>query len=60
MVGLWRLHDRPGLLWAFGLTLAYLVLVPGPIAGLRLWVPGVPLAAVLLAQALTFRPNQAS
>jgi hypothetical protein len=58
LIGLWRLRDRPGLLWASGLTLVYLVLLPGPIAGLRFWVPGVPLAAIVLAQALSMRSDQ--
>ncbi|MBN1137814.1 MAG: glycosyltransferase family 39 protein [Anaerolineae bacterium] len=42
--GLWALRARPGVLVSLGLTLLYLVLLPGPIAYIRFWVPGLPLA----------------
>lgn len=48
LAGLWSLRIQPGLLAAFGLMLLYLVLLPGPIAYLRFWTPGVSLACALM------------
>lgn len=47
--GLWSLRTQPGALVGLGLTLVYLLLLPGPIAHLRFWVPAVPLATALIA-----------
>jgi len=46
--GLWALRARPGVLASLGLTLLYLALIPGPIAYLRFWVPGLPLAVAAM------------
>ena len=48
VMGLWSLRAWPGVLVVLGLTLAYLVVLPGPIAHLRFWVPAVPLAIALV------------
>jgi 4-amino-4-deoxy-L-arabinose transferase-like glycosyltransferase len=47
--GLWRLREQPAVLLSMGLVLLYLLLLPGPIAYLRFWMPGVPLACVIVA-----------
>jgi len=46
--GLWALRVRPGVLASLGLMLLYLALIPGPIAHLRFWVPGLPLAVAAM------------
>jgi 4-amino-4-deoxy-L-arabinose transferase-like glycosyltransferase len=50
-VGMWRLRNRPGALVGAALILLCLALLPGPIAYIRFWVPGVPLAVTLIGVA---------
>ena len=57
LAGLWALRARPDLLVSLGLILLYLVLIPGPIAYIRFWVPGLPLAAA--AMGCAFAANEA-
>ena len=47
--GVWRLRREPWLLLLLTGSIAYLLLLPGPIAHDRFFVPAVPLAAVLIA-----------
>jgi 4-amino-4-deoxy-L-arabinose transferase-like glycosyltransferase len=49
VAGLWRLREQPPLLLSMGLMLLYLLFLPGPIAYLRFWMPGVPLACAIVA-----------
>jgi len=58
VAGLWALRARPGVLTSLGLTLLYLALVPGPIAYIRFWVPGLPLAVA--AMGCAFAGNEIS
>jgi 4-amino-4-deoxy-L-arabinose transferase-like glycosyltransferase len=57
-IGLWSLRTKPGILAGLGLVLGYLLVLPGPIAHVRFWVPAVPVAAVLIgcAFSLPIRP----
>jgi 4-amino-4-deoxy-L-arabinose transferase-like glycosyltransferase len=48
LAGLWSLRARHGLFLGVILTLLYLVLLPGPIAYVRFWMPGIPVAAVVV------------
>jgi hypothetical protein len=57
VAGLWALRARPEVLVSLGLILLYLVLIPGPIAYVRFWVPGLPLAAA--AMGCAFAKNEA-
>jgi len=43
-------------LTSLGLMLLYLALIPGPIAHLRFWVPGLPLAVA--AMGCAFAKNE--
>lgn len=47
--GAWRLRGEPWLLLTLTGSIAYLLLLPGPIAHDRFYVPAVPLVAVLIA-----------
>lgn len=47
--GVWRLRHEPWLLLALTGSIAYLLLLPGPIAHDRFYVPAIPLVAVLIA-----------
>jgi 4-amino-4-deoxy-L-arabinose transferase-like glycosyltransferase len=49
VAGLWSLRTRPGVFFSLGLVLLYLLLLPGPIAYVRFWMPGVPLATGVMA-----------
>jgi hypothetical protein len=49
VAGAWTLRTRPGVLVSFGLLFLDLVLMPGPIGYARFWMPGVPLAAAVMA-----------
>ncbi len=49
LVFLW--HRQPGLFVSVGLTLAYYVVLPGPLAYVRFWVPAAPLMAAGMALA---------
>jgi 4-amino-4-deoxy-L-arabinose transferase-like glycosyltransferase len=49
IAGMWVLRTRPVILLGLGLALLYLVFLPGPIAYVRFWMPGVPLAVVVMA-----------
>lgn len=48
-LGLWSLRARPALLVGLGLTMAYFLVLPGPIAYIRFWLPIMPLACVAMA-----------
>jgi hypothetical protein len=58
LAGMWSLRTRPGVLVGSGLILLYLALLPGPIAYIRFWMPGVPLAIALMGAAF-FRRERA-
>ncbi len=47
--GMWRLRHTPLIALALGSTVAYLLLLPGPIAYDRFYVPAVPVVVVLVA-----------
>lgn len=47
--GLWSLRTRPAILWAMGLTMLLYLVLPGPIAYVRFWVPIMPLACAIIA-----------
>ncbi len=47
--GLWRLRRAPLIALALGGTVAYLLLLPGPIAYDRFYVPAIPVVVVLAA-----------
>jgi hypothetical protein len=49
IAGLWALRIRPGILLSLCLTFLYLAFMPGPIAQVRFWMPGVPLATGVIA-----------
>ncbi len=49
VAGMWSLRRSPGVLLSIGLFLFILVLMPGPIGYVRFWMPGVPLAAAIMA-----------
>ena len=51
IAGIWCLRTRPGVLVGSSLILLYLALLPGPIAYVRFWMPGVPLAIGLIGAA---------
>ncbi|HNS50408.1 MAG TPA: glycosyltransferase family 39 protein [Anaerolineae bacterium] len=53
--GLWALRRSPGVLLSIALFLLVLVLMPGPIGYVRFWMPGVPLAAAVMACGATRR-----
>jgi len=57
VAGLWALRVRRGALASLGLILLYLALIPGPIAYIRFWVPGLPLAVA--AMGCAFAKNEA-
>ena len=52
LAGMWALRRMPGVLLSIGLFLCILVLMPGPIGYVRFWMPGVPLAAAVMACAI--------
>jgi 4-amino-4-deoxy-L-arabinose transferase-like glycosyltransferase len=58
IAGIWCLRTRPGVLVGSSLILLYLALLPGPIAHIRFWMPGVPLAIGLMGAAF-FRYGRA-
>jgi 4-amino-4-deoxy-L-arabinose transferase-like glycosyltransferase len=47
--GLWALRRRPPILIGLGLTLLLFLVLPGPIAYVRFWVPIMPVTCVLMA-----------
>lgn len=51
IAGMWSLRTSPGVFVGSSLILLYLALLPGPIAYIRFWMPGVPLAIGLIGVA---------
>jgi 4-amino-4-deoxy-L-arabinose transferase-like glycosyltransferase len=51
IAGLWALRRRIGVVVGSSLILLYLAVLPGPIAYIRFWMPGVPLAIALMGAA---------
>jgi hypothetical protein len=47
--GIWRLRREPGVLLTLSGSIAYILLLPGPIAHDRFYLPAIPLVTVLLA-----------
>lgn len=48
--GLARLRSRPSLALLLGITIIYIVILPGPIAYDRFYLPAIPAVVVLMAQ----------
>ena len=59
--GAWRLRHKPWLLLALAGSIAYILLLPGPIAHDRFYLPAIPLVVVLIAVGLAAqRPHTPS
>jgi 4-amino-4-deoxy-L-arabinose transferase-like glycosyltransferase len=58
--GAWRLRHKPWLLLTLAGSIAYILLLPGPIAHDRFYLPAIPLVTVFIALGGAGRYNQKS